>query len=62
MGGEDMAYYLEKVPGTFAWVGMQNRDKGISHPHHNSKFDMDEDALVTATQLLALSAIEYLGA
>jgi amidohydrolase len=62
MGGEDMAYYLEKVPGTFAWVGMQNRDKGISYPHHTAKFDIDEDALVTATQLLVLSAIEYLGA
>jgi len=62
MGGEDFAYYLEKVPGTYAWVGMQNHEKGICHPHHTAKFDMDEDVLVTATQLLALSAIEYLGA
>ena len=61
MGGEDMAYYLEKVPGTFVWVGMQNRDKGASYPHHNAKFDMDEDALVTTTQLFVLSAMEYLG-
>jgi metal-dependent amidase/aminoacylase/carboxypeptidase family protein len=41
---------------------MQNQEKGISHSHHTAKFDMDEDVLVTATQLLALSAIEYLGA
>jgi amidohydrolase len=61
MGGEDMAYYLEKVPGTFAWIGIENSTKGICHSHHNAKFDIDEDALVTATQLLVLSAIEYLG-
>ncbi|MGA2963676.1 MAG: amidohydrolase [Candidatus Korobacteraceae bacterium] len=62
MGGEDFAYYAEKIPGTYAWIGMQNDAKGIFHAHHTDKFDMDEDVLVTVAQFLTLSAIEYLGA
>lgn len=61
MGGEDMSYYLEKVPGSFAFVGIGNPDKGIIHPHHNARFDMDEDALAIAAEFLAVAAVEYLG-
>lgn len=45
MGGEDMSYFLQKVPGTFYWLGVLNKEKGIIHPNHSPKFDIDEDVL-----------------
>ena len=35
MGGEDFAYYLEKVPGAFLELGTGNPEKGTDKPHHN---------------------------
>ena len=44
MGGEDFAYYLEKVPGCFMYLGVKNAEKGCIYPGHNTKFTIDEDA------------------
>lgn len=33
MGGEDMAFFLREVPGTFYFLGAGNPEKGIVHPH-----------------------------
>ncbi|MCG6197949.1 M20/M25/M40 family metallo-hydrolase, partial [Anoxybacillus sp. LAT_38] len=35
MGAEDFAYYLEKVPGSFLFVGAGNPQKGAGYPHHH---------------------------
>jgi len=59
-GGEDYAMYLEKAPGVIAFVGIRNEEKGICHPHHHEKFDMDEDALVMGSALYAQYAIDFL--
>jgi amidohydrolase len=45
MGGEDMSYFLEKVPGVLWFLGTQNPGKGICAPQHSSRFDVDEDLL-----------------
>ncbi|MBA7517341.1 N-acetylcysteine deacetylase [subsurface metagenome] len=60
MGGEDMAYFLEKAPGTFFFLGGGNEAKGIVAPHHNSKFDVDEDVFWKGTTLLAQGAVDWL--
>ena len=44
MGGEDMAYFLEAVPGCFAFIGSANAERGLVHPHHSPRFDFDEAA------------------
>ncbi|MGL6174046.1 MAG: M20 family metallopeptidase [Cellulosilyticaceae bacterium] len=59
-GGEDLAYYFEKVPGVLAFIGIKNEDKGIIYPHHHEKFDMDEEALVTGMTLYAAYALNFL--
>src|SRR5690606_26654757 len=41
MGGEDMAYFLEKAPGTFIFLNNPKEIDGAIYPHHNSKFDID---------------------
>jgi amidohydrolase len=48
--GEDFAYYSQKIPATFIRIGVRNESKGIIYPVHNSKFDIDESALLTGMQ------------
>lgn len=57
MGGEDMAYYLQKVPGCFFWLGACNPRKGYDQAHHNPRFDFDEDALPIGVAVFA-AAVE----
>ncbi len=51
MGGEDMAYYLQKAKGAFYFVGASNEKKGITAPHHSPYFDIDEDALPIGVEM-----------
>ncbi len=57
MGGEDFAYYLQRVPGAFALLGMGD---GRPHPHHSARFDIDEKALPLGVRLMAGVALEML--
>lgn len=59
MGGEDFAYYLERVPGAFLLLGTGNSEKGTDKPHHNPHFNVDEDVLWMGTALHALLALKY---
>lgn len=59
-GGEDFSYFTTKVPGALAFVGIRNDEKGINNPHHNSCFDIDEEALEVGTNLYAQFAYDYL--
>jgi len=61
MGGEDFAYYLEKVPGSFFRLGVRNEKKGIIHPYHSSLFDIDEDVLPFGVEMFVRIIDEYLG-
>ncbi len=45
MGSEDFAYYLQKVPGAFLFLGIRSEEKGITAPHHSPYFELDENAL-----------------
>lgn len=52
MGGEDMAFYFQKVPGCFIFLGVGNSGKGCDYPHHNPKFNIDEDGMLYGMELL----------
>ncbi|NPD88540.1 MAG: amidohydrolase [Asgard group archaeon] len=56
MGGEDFAFYLNKTKGAFIVLGLYNEEKGIIHPHHHPKFDVDEDILWKGTAIYSLLA------
>ena len=60
LGGEDFSFFLERVPGCFAWVGSQNPARGYDAPHHSPRFDIDENAMMTGVELLDRLAREYL--
>ena len=60
MGSEDFAYYLDKAPGVFIWMGSGNEEKdAIYYPHHE-KFKVDEDFLVNGAALHVQFAMDYL--
>ncbi len=61
MGGEDFAYFLEKVPGAFIFLGAGNKEKGAVWPHHHPKFRLDEDAFVTGVEVLVRIVEKFLG-
>lgn len=60
MGGEDFAYYAQKVPACFIFVGAGNKNKGIIYPNHHPRFDLDEDSLLIGMDLLLRIADKFL--
>lgn len=59
MGGEDFAYYLQHVKGTFFFTGAKPDDVEQPYPHHHPKFDINEKAMLTAAKTLGTAAIQY---
>lgn len=53
MPGEDFCHFLEKCPGFFVEVGAASPEKGITAPHHNPLYQLDEDALPLAAEYVA---------
>ncbi|MEM8503833.1 MAG: M20 family metallopeptidase [Cyanobacteria bacterium P01_D01_bin.1] len=45
MGGEDVSFFLQEVPGCYFFLGSANVEKGLAYPHHHPRFDFDETAL-----------------
>jgi amidohydrolase len=60
MGGEDFAYYLQKIPGSFLRLGIRNPKKDAIYPWHHPKFTVDEDAIKIGSALLAGLAFDFL--
>ena len=59
-GAEDFAFYLEKVPGIYLLLGTLNLQKGIVEGNHSSRFDIDEDVLMTGTEILQTIVLDFL--
>lgn len=57
---DDFAYYLEKVPGSYFYIGCT--PKGVEDPYfnHHPKFDIDEDAILVAAKSVGHVACQYL--
>jgi amidohydrolase len=60
MGGEDFAYFQERIPGAMAFVGVGNAAKKTDIPLHNERFNLDEDVLPTGAALHAQFALNFL--
>ena len=45
MGGEDMSFFLQAVPGCYFFLGSANPAKDLDYPHHHPRFNFDETAL-----------------
>lgn len=45
MGAEDMAYFLQAIPGCYFFLGSANSTLALAYPHHHPRFDFDETVL-----------------
>ncbi|CAO5013403.1 Putative amidohydrolase yhaA [Microcystis aeruginosa] len=45
LGGEDMSFFLQEVPGCYFFLGSANPELGLAYPHHHPRFDFDESVL-----------------
>lgn len=59
MGGEDFSEYLDKIPGTFIYIGT-SKDKNTSYPWHHSNFNIDETALPKASKYIVYTLKSFL--
>ncbi len=59
VASEDMAFFLEQVPGCFFFLGSANAERGLNAPHHHPRFDFDEQALPLGAALLAEAALHF---
>lgn len=60
MGGEDMAYFLEKAAGTYFFLSNPKEVDGEIYAHHNSKFDVDESILHIGSSLFVQTVVDFL--
>lgn len=51
MGGEDMSFFLQRVPGCYFFLGSANPSRNLAYPHHHPRFDFDEIALSMGAEI-----------
>ena len=59
MGGEDMSYFLQEVPGCYFFLGSANQEKDLAYPHHHPRFDFDETALAIGVEMFVRCVEKY---
>lgn len=59
-GSEDFAYFMEKIPGIYAFIGAINPEIGAVYGNHSDKFKIDECALHRGSAFYAQFAKDYL--
>ena len=62
MGSEDFAYFMEKVPGIFGFIGSRNEALGCTAKNHNDHYTVDESVLKRGAAMYAQFAYDYLEA
>ncbi|HMB27971.1 MAG TPA: M20 family metallopeptidase [Blastocatellia bacterium] len=60
MGAEDFSYYQKVIPGFFYFLGVGNREKGVTAMIHTPEFDIDEESLVVGVKLMSNVLLDYL--
>jgi amidohydrolase len=57
LGGEDFAWYLEKVPGALFRLGVRTPGDTRANDLHQGTFDVDEDAIGIGVRVLVAAAM-----
>lgn len=60
-GGDDFAYFSERVPGMYAFIGAAKASEdGIVHAHHHPKVCFDENSMKMGIAMYVQMAVDYL--
>jgi amidohydrolase len=60
MASESFGLYQKYFPGVFAFLGIENNEKGTGAEHHNPHFELDEDALKMGVAATVQYTIDFL--
>ncbi len=60
MGGEDMSFFLQEVPGCYFFLGSANPARQLDFPHHHPRFDFDETALGSGVEIFVRFVEQFL--
>jgi amidohydrolase len=60
MPAEDFSAYQKVVPGFYYFLGVGNREKGITAGWHTADFDVDEESLVWGVKVMSNVLLDYL--
>jgi len=61
LAAEDFGFILERVPGAFFFVGAGAPGGASSAPHHSPSFDICEESLPLAVEVMEAGALRILG-
>lgn len=63
MGAEDFAFYQQKIPGLYFFVGITPKGQSpeSAAPHHTPDFFVDDTGLLLGVRSLCYLAVDYLG-
>lgn len=51
MGGEDMSFFLQAIPGCYFFLGSANPAQNLAFPHHHPRFNFDETVLQSGVEM-----------
>lgn len=62
-GAEDFAYYQEKVPGMFFFIGgmPKGQDPATAAPHHTPDFYVEDSGMLLGIKAMSILALDFLG-
>jgi amidohydrolase len=60
MPAEDFSAYQKLVPGFFFFLGVGNRERGITAGWHTPNYDVDEESLVVGVKVMSNVLLDYL--
>ena len=58
MASEDFSFYSQECPACFFRLGVNNKEKGITHLVHTPKFDIDHNAIELGIGLMSYFALK----
>ena len=59
MGAEDFAFYLEKIPGSYFLLGVDDGRKGGYPSLHHPEFDFNDKALINGMRMFVHAALSW---
>jgi len=61
LASEDFAYFAARIPAVFMFLGTGNPGKQTDNPHHNSRFNIDEQSLGPGAEMYVRAALAFFG-